>query len=158
MLRTLSRLQVANLTTVTAPRILSCSCMSTSTRSAAPSSFTTRPGPPPLDRASQREFEELQRRVNAPASKPAPGTTGAETTAVITDESKVDEQTLTMHPDLRKPPPPLFEGETNPTTGEIGGPKREPLVHGEQSSGVVGPGGGTFVIDSRFLHCSRTCR
>lgn len=121
-----------------------CTCrFTTSTRSLAapPNSFTTRPGPPALDRAAQREFEELQRRVNAPASKPAPGTaaaaatTSAETTAV--QDNKVDEERLTMHPDLRKTPAPAFEGETNPTTGEVGGPKREPLVHGKQTTPSV---------------------
>lgn len=36
-----------------------------------------------------------------------------------------------MHPDYRRTPAPTFEGEINPSTGEVGGPKREPLVHGE---------------------------
>lgn len=35
-----------------------------------------------------------------------------------------------MHPDFRKKPKPLFEGSTNPVTGEVGGPKTEPLQHG----------------------------
>lgn len=40
-----------------------------------------------------------------------------------------------MHPDFRKAPTPLFEGEVNPETGEVGGPKREPLKHGELLGG-----------------------
>ncbi|EJD02600.1 uncharacterized protein FOMMEDRAFT_65032, partial [Fomitiporia mediterranea MF3/22] len=66
-----------------------------------------RPKPPPLLPKDQREFEEL---VRAAAS-----TNSA------------------LHPDARRPPPPEFEGDTNPVTGEVGGPKREPLRHGDWS-------------------------
>lgn len=40
-----------------------------------------------------------------------------------------------LHPDARVKPPPEFEGDTNPATGEVGGPKREPLRHGDWSFG-----------------------
>lgn len=40
-----------------------------------------------------------------------------------------------LHPDARVKPPPEFEGDTNPVTGEVGGPKREPLRHGDWSFG-----------------------
>ena len=89
--------------------------------SAAKKNDFSRPGPPPLSRAEQREFEELQRRVNAPATAPISGTNLAQP------------EEASMHPDLRKTPKPAFEGETNPQTGEIGGPKREPLTHGEST-------------------------
>lgn len=89
------------------------------------SSFTNRPGPPPLSRAEQREFEELQRRVNTPASAP-----------LATKLQQPEEQA--MHPDFRKAPTPQFEGEVNPETGEVGGPKREPLKHGEPAHGSQG--------------------
>ncbi|EJD37220.1 hypothetical protein AURDEDRAFT_92423 [Auricularia subglabra TFB-10046 SS5] len=69
-----------------------------------------RPGPPPLPAAEQREFEEL---VKAADSANAP----------------------LLHPDARPKPAPEFEGETNPRTGEIGGPKREPTTHGDWSFG-----------------------
>lgn len=36
-----------------------------------------------------------------------------------------------QHPDLRKKPKPEFDGEINPKTGEVGGPKNEPLTHGK---------------------------
>lgn len=68
-----------------------------------------KPGPPPLPAEQQREFEELVRAANS-------GTTTIET----------NNQDL-LHPDARKPIPPEFEGEVNPQTGEIGGPKREPV-------------------------------
>lgn len=32
-----------------------------------------------------------------------------------------------LHPDLRGGLKPEFEGEKNPKTGEVGGPKNEPL-------------------------------
>ncbi|KAI9769603.1 MAG: putative mitochondrial protein, conserved [Candelina submexicana] len=35
-----------------------------------------------------------------------------------------------LHPDIRRGARPEFEGETNPSTGEIGGPKNEPLRWG----------------------------
>ncbi|EAU91788.1 hypothetical protein CC1G_04556 [Coprinopsis cinerea okayama7 len=60
-----------------------------------------RPRPPPLPAAQQREFEELQRKAQT-SSEPS-------------------------HPDAPTPVQPEFEGEVNPTTGERGGPKREPV-------------------------------
>ena len=35
-----------------------------------------------------------------------------------------------LHPDIRRGVQPEFEGEKNPKTGEIGGPKNEPLRWG----------------------------
>lgn len=61
-----------------------------------------RPGPPLLPAEQQREFEELVRAANAP---------------------DID----AIHPDARTPVQPEFEGNTNPFTGEVGGPKREPV-------------------------------
>ncbi|KAK4049436.1 hypothetical protein OIV83_004169 [Microbotryomycetes sp. JL201] len=92
----------------------------------------SRPGPPPLPRADQREFEELQRRVNAPASQPIIEAVSGDNIAAA---APVDDELLTMHPDLRKKPTPQFDGDTNPETGEVGGPKREPLTHGDWSYG-----------------------
>ncbi|KAK4056284.1 hypothetical protein OIO90_002728 [Microbotryomycetes sp. JL221] len=92
----------------------------------------SRPGPPPLPRVDQREFEELQRRVNAPASQPIIEAVSGDN---ITTQHVVDDESLTMHPDVRKKPTPQFKGDTNPVTGEVGGPKREPLQHGDWSYG-----------------------
>lgn len=33
----------------------------------------------------------------------------------------------TMHPDAVRRAAPEFEGDTNPATGEVGGPKNDPL-------------------------------
>lgn len=35
-----------------------------------------------------------------------------------------------LHPDVRRGVRPEFEGERNPKTGEVGGPKNEPLRWG----------------------------
>lgn len=74
-----------------------------------------RPGPIPLgDKQAQLEFEEALRRREAEV------------------EAAPEDAT---HPDARKKLDPEFEGERNPETGEIGGPKNEPLRHGDWSFG-----------------------
>jgi hypothetical protein len=35
-----------------------------------------------------------------------------------------------LHPDIRRGAQPEFEGDVNPKTGEVGGPKNEPLRWG----------------------------
>lgn len=67
-----------------------------------------RPGPIPLPRAEQEEFEELQKQAQAEA---------------LTRE---------VHPDAVDRYEE-FEGDVNPVTGEIGGPKQDPLRHGDYS-------------------------
>jgi len=68
-----------------------------------------RPAPLPLPPKDQKTFEESLKR----AAHPSAG-----------DE---------IHPAARAPPAPEFEGDVNPATGEQGGPKREPLRHGDWS-------------------------
>ncbi|BGP13231.1 hypothetical protein JCM10213_004998 [Rhodosporidiobolus nylandii] len=87
----------------------------------------SRPSPPPLPPQQQREFEELLRRQNAPASAPA------EDGRVELGQPEMEE--LGQHPDYRARPKAEFEGDRNPLTGETGGPKREPLVHGDWAYG-----------------------
>ncbi|KAF9913500.1 putative mitochondrial protein, conserved [Lobosporangium transversale] len=66
------------------------------------------PGPIPLGSAKdQAEFEQLIKQAE---SGPA-----------------------TNHPDAKTPVPEEFEGDTNPQTGEVGGPKREPVRFGDWS-------------------------
>ena len=78
----------------------------------------SRPGPPPLPPKDQKEFEDLVRAAATPAAA-----------------SVVLERGDEMHPDARKKVDPDFEGEVNPQTGEVGGPKREPVQHGDWSFG-----------------------
>ncbi|KAF9501531.1 hypothetical protein BDN71DRAFT_1379905 [Pleurotus eryngii] len=78
-----------------------------------------RPSPPPLPRDQQREFENLIRKAQTPLASP----------------SALEEIDLTLHPDARKPLQPEFEGDVHPTTGEQGGPKREPVKQWRQGEG-----------------------
>lgn len=71
-------------------------------------SAVNRPGPPPLPREQQREFEDLQRAAQTPSRAEV-------------------EAALALHPDAKRPLKPDFEGDTNPLTGEQGGPKTEPV-------------------------------
>ncbi|KAJ6586990.1 hypothetical protein DFH09DRAFT_1142199 [Mycena vulgaris] len=71
-------------------------------------STLNRPAPIPLPREQQREFELLQRAAQTPLASDIP-------------------DSLQLHPDAREPLKPEFEGDINPTTGEEGGPKREPV-------------------------------
>ncbi|KZT11020.1 uncharacterized protein LAESUDRAFT_693532 [Laetiporus sulphureus 93-53] len=75
-----------------------------------------RPSPPPLPREAQREFEELVRAAETPLAQPSRA-----------NPAEMREAQLALHPDAPKPIEPEFEGETNPVTGEHGGPKREPV-------------------------------
>ncbi|KAF8502379.1 hypothetical protein F5888DRAFT_1190245 [Russula emetica] len=68
----------------------------------------TRPAPHPLPPEQQREFEQLQRQ--------------AETMTKNAPSGRVE-----RHPDAPTPLKGEFDGDTNPATGERGGPKREPV-------------------------------
>jgi hypothetical protein len=72
-----------------------------------------RPAPLPLPTKDQKRFEESVRSAAQPA------------TAAADD----------VHPAARAPLAPEFEGDVHPVTGEQGGPKREPLRHGDWSYG-----------------------
>jgi hypothetical protein len=50
---------------------------------------------------------------------------------------QVDEESL-VHPDLRRGVKPEFEGDVNPKTGEVGGPKTEPLRWGAKGDWSYG--------------------
>ena len=93
-------------------------------------SFMGRPSPPPLPREDQREFEDLVRKANQPAAG-AGASVEAKLAAAHASSQPLDE----IHPDARRPTPAEFEGDVNPTTGEQGGPKTEPLKHGDWSYG-----------------------
>lgn len=95
-------------------------------------SLLNRPAPPPLPPKEQREFEELVRAAAAPASSSNPNSAIASEVSELQARIAKGEE---LHPDARKPLKPEFEGDTNPVTGEIGGPKRDPLRHGDWSYG-----------------------
>ncbi|KAF6822780.1 DUF1674 domain-containing protein [Colletotrichum plurivorum] len=112
----------------------------------ASSTFSRGPAPPRLPPDQQAEFERLQRQASVSsafqhlvedAEAPSSSTPSAETTTTATAAatetptptiSSSDEDT--MHPNYVRGAPPEFEGDVNPRTGEVGGPKREPLRWG----------------------------
>ncbi|KAK9899438.1 hypothetical protein P389DRAFT_48583 [Cystobasidium minutum MCA 4210] len=81
-----------------------------------PSFDGDRPAPPRLPPHLQKEFEELQRK----AATPLASSSSAEVSSKPLEEE---------HPDMRKKPKPEFEGDINPKTGEVGGPKNNPLSY-----------------------------
>lgn len=114
------------------------------------SSFQTGPSPPRLPPSEQAEFERLQRTANTQegfnaTSSPDFSTSDQSTTsarqqqqtqsanavngeaAAATADANLDGATPTP---LRRGAPPEFEGDVNPRTGEVGGPKNEPLRWG----------------------------
>jgi hypothetical protein len=104
------------------------------------------PGSPlRLSADEQRIFDELVRRASAPpppptpssareaaaAADPAGGSAAQETAASSTDAAQpAEDRQQQLHPDTRKGAAPEFEGDVNTRTGEVGGPKNEPLRWG----------------------------
>ena len=83
--------------------------------------FGNRPAPPRLPSHLQKEFEELQRKAAMPLSSESLASTGVEAASISSDQS--------LHPDVRSKPKPEFDGDMNPNTGEVGGPKNNPLSY-----------------------------
>ncbi|KAI2626890.1 hypothetical protein GGS21DRAFT_266264 [Xylaria nigripes] len=88
--------------------------------------FQTGPSPPRLPPDQQAEFERLQRTANTQEGFNATST--PDLTSV--SQSSTSSQAADAPTPLRKGAPPEFEGDTNPRTGEVGGPKNEPLRWG----------------------------
>lgn len=102
------------------------------------SGFGSPPSPPRLPAEEQAEFERLQRTANTqegfnpstmpPEATPEPATMKTTTTATAT--ATLEDELAQRAVPLRKGAPPEFEGDVNPKTGEVGGPKNEPLRWG----------------------------
>ncbi|KAK9239439.1 hypothetical protein V1525DRAFT_454892 [Lipomyces kononenkoae] len=94
-----------------------------------------RPGPPRLPQEEQEEFERLLEKANKgafapPSSSTAPPDQQPESEALQTPASaKMTGASLAYAGRTI----PEFEGDVNPKTGEIGGPKQDPLRHGDYS-------------------------
>jgi len=123
---------------------------STSTRGA----FATGPSPPRLPPKEQEEFERLQRTSTGAFSTPrpqvnqSPASSATSQPANSSESTRAEETDLEtelararidatgkgdeLHPDIRRGARPEFEGDVNPKTGEVGGPKNEPLRWGEK--------------------------
>ena len=53
-----------------------------------------------------------------------------ETTSTVNAKVKATGDGEELHPDIRRGAKPEFEGDVNPKTGEVGGPKNDPLRWG----------------------------
>jgi hypothetical protein len=83
------------------------------------SSFRPSPSPVKLPAEEQAEFERLQRDASV-SSAFQPDQLQQEANSKATKEEDVN-------PGLFRGAKPEFEGEVNPKTGEVGGPKNDPL-------------------------------
>ncbi|KXH27804.1 hypothetical protein CSIM01_06723 [Colletotrichum simmondsii] len=127
-------------------------------RLSSTSAFSRGPAPPRLPADQQAEFERLQRQASVSSafqhlveeqSEPpadasstsadsSPSSVAAEATTIATASEPATTATPTiaatdedtMHPNYVRGAPAEFEGDVNPRTGEVGGPKREPLRWG----------------------------
>lgn len=91
-----------------------------------PFAFKSGPAPPKLPKEEQEIFEDLQRK-----------STGAFSTPQV-NQSPASEAQTQSHPDAPVGVKPEFEGEKNPKTGEVGGPKNEPLRWGSDGDWSYG--------------------
>ncbi|KAK4445185.1 succinate dehydrogenase assembly factor 4, mitochondrial [Podospora aff. communis PSN243] len=114
--------------------------------SSSSSFLQSTPSPPRLPADQQAEFERLQRAAEASLSShndvpittteaQVPLTTSrhVSTPAKTAQAAKAEEDEVSagsLSAGMRKGAPPEFEGEKNPKTGEVGGPKNEPLRWG----------------------------
>jgi hypothetical protein len=127
--------------------------------SARRTAFATGPAPPRLPPKEQEEFERLQRASTGAFSTPkavvtpnsaldssttssrprpqinqSPASSKAEETDIDVEAANARVAATgkgeELHPDIRRGAKPEFEGDRNPKTGEIGGPKNEPLRWG----------------------------
>ncbi|CCH42060.1 hypothetical protein BN7_1599 [Wickerhamomyces ciferrii] len=93
----------------------------------------TTPSPPKLDKEEQEEFERLQKIANSQAAiDEYNSSVQAEEDTTINAPNLAKTDIGGFSPEYFKTIPE-FEGEKNPKTGEIGGPKQDPLRHGDYS-------------------------
>lgn len=139
------------------PRSLSRRAFASRNYSASPrpaAAFGGGPAPPRLPKEEQELFERLQAQstgaFSTPRSKVEPSlaqsasheirarinqSPGSQSAAagdaqVTLDGNAKIKEGEELHPNMRRGAPPEFEGDVNPKTGEVGGPKNEPLRWG----------------------------
>lgn len=79
-------------------------------------------------RSNPQLSQSLQQQQEQDIKSNLDNDSGAISTVAVRVNAKGDGEEL--HPDVRRGAQPEFEGERNPKTGEIGGPKNEPLRWG----------------------------
>lgn len=128
-----------------------------SSSTAARASWSTGPSPLRLPKEEQEIFEKLQQQstgaFSTPRSTEQPSNAGAaaeelpdaqKLSSTSSEASQMLEQLRErarvvakgdgeeLHPNVRRGAPPEFKGDVNPKTGEVGGPKNDPLKWGVQ--------------------------
>ena len=122
---------------------------------AARTSWSPGPAPPRLPKEDQELFEKLQRESSGAFSTPpsqspsladlrarinqSPDSNASASSSSTAEgeEGQVDARVQAkgdgeeLHPHVRRGAKPEFEGDRNPLTGEVGGPKNEPLRWGD---------------------------
>lgn len=100
------------------------------------------PAPPRLPKEEQEIFEELQKKstgaFSTPRTTPQINQSPHSEPANENPDFKASGNGEELHPDLRGGLQPEFEGERNPKTGEVGGPKNEPLRWGAEGDWSYG--------------------
>ncbi|KAK7684857.1 hypothetical protein QCA50_012106 [Cerrena zonata] len=96
------------------------------------------PSPPKLPKEQQEEFEKLQRIANSQAAIEEFNKQNAES-GLVSSNLAGDVEAQQMKTDIGRfnqyfKTVPEFEGDVNPATGERGGPKQDPLKHGNDWS------------------------
>ncbi|EGX88531.1 FMP21-like protein [Cordyceps militaris CM01] len=95
-------------------------------RHASSTNFGTAPAPPKLPAKEQAEFERLQRAAAVSSAFQPDAAPPAETSrSVAAADAELD-----TRGGLYRGARPEFDGDRNPRTGEVGGPKNEPLRWG----------------------------
>ncbi|QKX59914.1 uncharacterized protein TRUGW13939_07056 [Talaromyces rugulosus] len=128
--------RIPSITLLAGPRRSFASSNSRHTADQNNNPFATGPAPPRLPKEEQEIFEELQKQSTGAFSTPrtppkinqSPDSQ-PEHAAQKASSSSSDQE---LHPHVREGVKPEFEGEKNPKTGEVGGPKNEPLRWGHQ--------------------------
>lgn len=92
--------------------------------------FGRMPSPPRLPKEEQEIFEDLQKRSTGAFSTPRVNQSPQSQPAEAKAEFKKNEKGEELHPDTPVGARPEFEGDKNPKTGEVGGPKNDPLRWG----------------------------
>ncbi|KAH8842783.1 hypothetical protein MCOR27_006610 [Pyricularia oryzae] len=100
------------------------------TTARASSTFNPGPSPPRLPAEQQAEFERLQREASVADFASTPAAAEAPRPVKVEDAATNNGEAAATSGGIRKGAPPEFEGEVNPKTGEVGGPKNEPLRWG----------------------------
>ena len=96
------------------------------------STFTRPASPPKLPPSEQAEFERLQRAAAQALETPPPPPPTTQNAAESVSSQSAPAAT-SLNQGLFRGAPPEFSGDVNPKTGEVGGPKNEPLRWGGKS-------------------------